>query len=104
MRHSARTPLQGYAAALAAVALALLLNFLWPRTQPVVFPLFFAAVMLAARYGGLGPGLLATFLSTLAIYYFFIEPAHSIASGAGVVLRLSVFALVAVVISHLTAS
>src|SRR5262245_59910417 len=34
-------------------------HFLWPLIDPAATPLFFAAVMVAAFYGGLGPGLVA---------------------------------------------
>jgi signal transduction histidine kinase len=39
--------------------------------------LFFAAVMFSALSGGLGPGLLATALATIASAYFFMPPAYS---------------------------
>jgi PAS domain S-box-containing protein len=43
----------------------------------VPFLFFFPAIAAAAWYGGLGPGLLATALSTLAADYFFLPPVHS---------------------------
>ncbi len=58
--------------------------------QPVLGPsgpliVFFAAVMLASWLGGLGPGLLATGLSTLAAWYFLppTPPFSSIPKTAG---------------------
>src|SRR5947209_9346117 len=36
--------------------------------------LFFPAVLLATWFGGTGPGVLAVFLSTLSINFFFTEP------------------------------
>ncbi|MEH2250100.1 PAS domain S-box protein [Nostoc sp.] len=73
------TPIQeqllDYGIALLSVALALggtlLLN---PYLTATPAALFLAAVMVSAWYGGLGPGLLATVLSTLAINYFFFKP------------------------------
>jgi hypothetical protein len=59
-----------YGAAVVAVGLALLLQLLLglrfggdPNLSP--FMIFFAAVMVASWFGGLGPGLLATSLSAL---------------------------------------
>lgn len=40
------------------------------------FLLLFAAVTIAAWYGGLGPAVLATLLATLGTDYFFLHPVH----------------------------
>jgi PAS domain S-box-containing protein len=53
--------------------LCLKLYFLPPGTSSPAL-LFFAAVMLSAWQGGLGPGWLATLLSALALNYFFLTP------------------------------
>src|SRR4028118_537454 len=91
-----------YAVAVLAVALALLLTFLlWPVIQPHSSLIFLAAVMFSAWYGGLGSGLLCTVLSTLAIAYFFESPVYSLAIAFADVLRLSIFVLVALLISSL---
>jgi hypothetical protein len=66
------------AATTLAVALALLLNLLLrPRIGANTFPLFLAAVGVAAWYGGPALGLVAAVLSALMIRYLFIEPAYS---------------------------
>ena len=96
-----------YGAAVATVALALLLQTLLiplfgvgPNASP--FMAFFAAVIVAAWFGGLGPGLLATALSTLLSWYFFLSPQYSFAiTTFGQGLRLVVFALEGAVISLL---
>jgi signal transduction histidine kinase len=44
----------------------------WGTKMP--FMLFFPAIMVVGRLGGLGPGVLSTVLSTLAIDYYWIEP------------------------------
>ncbi len=65
-------------------------------------PLFFAAVLLSAWYGGLGPGLLCTLLSGVATAILLIQP-HAI-TRQGVedhVLRLIVFTTVALLTSSL---
>jgi signal transduction histidine kinase len=76
-----RSPLRGYLIAVLAVALALSLRLV---LRPALgnaspFLLFTPAVAIAAIYGGLPPGALATFLSTLLGSHFFLvvpgEPA-----------------------------
>ena len=67
-----------YAAAAAAVAAAVGLTMLAPSMERCPTPLFFAAVMAAAWYGGLGPGLLATALSVVALDFFFIPPIYAL--------------------------
>jgi two-component system sensor kinase FixL len=82
----------------------LLTLLLRPLINPTFFLLFFAAVVLSAWSGGLGPGLLATALSALTTNYFLVPTfVSSTGAGSGVV-RLAVFALVAVLISSLTAA
>lgn len=83
----------------AAVPLTLALRPLEQTAAPNAF--FFAAVMLSAFVGGLGPGLLATFLSALALEVVFLRTGNDpgLAAAAGV--RLAVFVLVAALISWL---
>jgi two-component system, LuxR family, sensor kinase FixL len=92
-----------YVAAACLVAIALLIT---RRMQSLlgetISPLFFAAVMLSAWWGGLGPGLLATALAGVASAYFFVNPAGSGLVGWDDVIRLSTFLMVAVLISTLT--
>jgi PAS domain S-box-containing protein len=98
-----RPRLAPYAVALLAVGSASLLTFLlYSQLFPTIFPLFFAAVAISAWYGGIESGLLATFISTLAINYFFMEPvfSHSVATTDDII-RLSVFLLVTILISLL---
>jgi PAS domain S-box-containing protein len=49
-----------------------------PVVGPHAFFIFMLAVMAAARFGGRGPGLLATVLSVPAASYFFIEPRFTV--------------------------
>src|SRR5437764_15118668 len=57
------------------VALATLIDrHVPPLTNESGIPLFFAAVMLSAWFGGWGPSLLATILSAVATTYFFENP------------------------------
>src|ERR1039457_36327 len=71
--------LRRYAAAVLVVAAAIAIRLAfdpvagrkWPYMIPTV------AVMVAAAFGGLGPGLVATATSFLAIWFVFVEPRYS---------------------------
>ncbi|MEW6296278.1 MAG: PAS domain S-box protein [Thermodesulfobacteriota bacterium] len=94
-----------YSAAVVSAGVALLLTLLLrPLIAPTFFLLFFAAVVLSAWYGGLGPGLLATALAGLGSSYFLVPTFSPLTGGGSDVVRLVVFALVAVLISSLTAA
>jgi PAS domain S-box-containing protein len=88
----------------AAVALALVLTLgLWPVTTQAPFAFSFAAVMVSAWYGGLGPGLCAIALAVLGSAYFLLSPFHSLfVDTADNIIRLGLFVLVALLISVLT--
>ena len=94
-------------AALAAVGIRSALDpVLGPYSQ---FPLGSLAVIVAARFGGLGPGLAATALSALGILLFVIEPSGSLASPnhestAGLVLFVVVGTFVSVLVGRLRES
>ena len=102
-----RAQLPGYAVAVLAVGLALLVKLL---LDPLIeeespFLLFFGAVMIGAWFGGLGPGLLATALAALAAGYFFLSPTYPpLAGDFGQVLRLALFVLEGLFISVLVAA
>ncbi|MFN6488158.1 MULTISPECIES: PAS domain S-box protein [unclassified Nostoc] len=98
-----RSLLVPYAVALLAVGSALLLTLLLqPLLKPTIFLLFFAAVAVSAWYGGMKAGLLATALSTLAVSYFFVEPAFSLAvTDLDTIVRLGLFIFVTILISLL---
>jgi signal transduction histidine kinase len=68
-----------------------------------ISPLFFAAVLVSAWFGGLGPGLLATVLSGAVTAHYFLP--HAGAQGArDVALRVLVFTVVAVLAGLLNAA
>ena len=70
-----------------------------PNATP--FMAFFVAVMVAAWFGGLGPGLASTCLSVL-FSWFFLSPQYSLELGTlGQGLRLVVFVVEGVIISWL---
>ncbi|MHC0061949.1 PAS domain S-box protein [Nostoc sp. UIC 10890] len=101
-----REQLLHYGVAFLSVALALWATLLLnPYLTPTPAALFFAAVMVSAWYGGLGPGLLATVLSTLAINYFFFKPLYpQNITNLNIVIPLVVFMLTAGLISWLNES
>ena len=70
-----------YAVAVAVViaAAAIRLAFLSAMGTQAPYLIFFPAVMFAAIYGGLSPGLLATVISAALTDYFWIEPVNSFA-------------------------
>src|SRR5205823_14285738 len=73
--------LKPYGVAVVTVGLALpVAQALWPSIRPTVSPVFLAAVMVAAWFGGLRGGLLATALASLVMDYFFLEPAYALFS------------------------
>jgi len=94
-----------YGIAVVVFLLALVLtHLLWPLIEPAASTLFFAAIMLAAFYGGLGPGLLVSVLSALAIDYYFVAPFRGFEISVANTVRVSVFMLVAAMTSWLNAS
>jgi PAS domain S-box-containing protein len=94
-----------YGVAVLAVALAAALrvafNAVWGPRQP--FTTFYAAVVIAVWYGGVGPGLLAVLLSACAAAFFWFEPLYSlrVATPADW-LALALFALVALLVVFIT--
>ncbi|MGA2441681.1 MAG: HAMP domain-containing sensor histidine kinase [Tepidisphaeraceae bacterium] len=89
-------------AVLAAGVAAIFTRLLRGFGDSGISPLFFAAVLLSAWYGGLGPGLLATLLASGATAYL-LSKGHP-ASFAAIwnhILRLIVFTVVSVLTSSL---
>jgi hypothetical protein len=65
-----------YVVALAAFAAALLFRYVFSDSLGLKVPYlqFYPAIILAAWYGGLGPGVLNTALSTVVAMYFLLPP------------------------------
>ncbi len=90
MRH----PVVRYGLAAAVVVVAgLLRGALGAQFLGLVpFPTFFPAVLIATLLGGLGPGLLATFLSGLLCWFFWLHPTAALVSPAAAVpINLALF-------------
>ncbi len=81
-----------YWIAVLSVAAALIIAR-WPvlHLQEAPVSLFLCAVILSAWFGGIWPGLLATVLSALAFYYYFLPPIHSLDAKPEEIPRLVVF-------------
>ena len=86
----------------AAVLVKLLLDPLTAQDTP--FLLILGAIMVGAWYGGLGPGLLATALSALAIDYLFLVPRVSFTTVGPELLDLGAFVVEGILVCVLTAS
>jgi signal transduction histidine kinase len=92
-----------YGLAMISVATAMILTHLLRGFgDSGISPLFFGAVLLSAWYGGLGPGLLATLLASIATAYLLLK-GHSVSflMIRDHVLRLLVFGVVAILTSSL---
>jgi PAS domain S-box-containing protein len=107
-----RSSLARHGVAVAAVAAALGVGLLLrPLSYQFPFTLFYAAVVVAAYYCGLRPGLLAAALSAFAADYFLLAPYKSISflppfpaegNEVGAFVRVAAFLLVSALICVLT--
>jgi K+-sensing histidine kinase KdpD len=69
--------------------------------EPMTSSLFLAAVMISAWLGGFGPGLAATALGVLGLDYVVLGSAPWLGINRTVIARLTLFTLVALLISWL---
>ncbi len=88
-----------YTVALALVAVAIAMRWLVAEeTGPgIPFITFYPAIILAALIGGLGPGIVATVLSTVAAWSLFIPSGLSATLGRQELMQLGLFLFVRVV-------
>lgn len=92
-----------YAVAVGAAAGALLISLLLrPIVAPNPFVFFVGAIAVAAWFGGLGPGFLATVIAVVAVNYFFFSPVGTFSLGLLDGFRLAAFSIVAIMISSLS--
>src|SRR5882762_5367848 len=94
-----------YWIAVLSVGAALILSR-WPplHLQDAPVSLFLCAVILSAWFGGVWPGLLATALSALAFYYYFLPPIYSLDAKPGEIPRLVIFMVSALFVGALSAA
>jgi len=94
-----------YGIAVLSVLAAAIIS-LWPpfHLQSAPASLFLCAVLVGAWCGGSGPGLFATALSTLAFYYYFLTPIHSLTAKTEEIPRLAMFMLAALFVESLSAA
>jgi signal transduction histidine kinase len=100
-----KTHWKHYGLAVAAIAVATGFELaLWPWVAPSLSPLFTAAVVVTAMFGGLGPAILATFLSFIVSAFFLLPPSYSFDIGGDDLHRLIISAAVAVMVSSVAAA
>jgi C4-dicarboxylate-specific signal transduction histidine kinase len=94
-----------YWIAVLSVVAALIISR-WPalHLQDAPVSLFLCAVIFSAWFGGVGPGLLATALSALAFYYYFLPPIHSLDAKPGEIPRLVIYMVSALFVGSLSAA
>jgi PAS domain S-box-containing protein len=92
-----------YVVALAAFAGALLFRYVFWESLGLKVPYlqFYPAIIFAAWYGGLGPGVLTTMLSAIAAMSFLLPPAGLAVGDSADQLSLGVFVATGVVIAWL---
>jgi PAS domain S-box-containing protein len=92
-----------YSIAVLLTSLALTLGLLGRGTwgTAATYSFFLGAVMLSSWISGLGPGLAATVLGTVAADYFLIPPIHTVTFDSSRLIQLSTFVAISALISSL---
>ncbi len=92
----------GFAVAVTGLMLALRLSLTsWIHDRPLLI-LFILPIIFSAYVGGLGPGLLATGLSTVGVYFLVLTPTHRFwFEGSADLWQLSILVLIGLLISLL---
>ena len=101
-----RSPPSSYAVAALGVTAAVIASLLletFLQASPTLF-LFLCAIIFAAWFGGVWPGLVTTALSVLAFDYFFLPPIHSLHLMPKDIPRLALFAMAALFVVGLIAA
>ena len=94
-----------YLQTLAICGFALLITLeLWNVLQPTPSPVFLVAIVLSSWFGGIGPGLLASLLSTLLVDYCFEAPFFSFGLSRVDIVRFVTFSIVALLVSRIDKS
>ena len=101
---TSRSTVLGYILAVAGIAASVLLRFAlapWLGFK-VPYLQFFPAIIVAGWYGGFGPAVSATLLSTLSAMYFLLPPDGLAIGDPADIVSLPLFALTGVTIAWLT--
>lgn len=91
-----------YGIAVVTVGTALLITKSLEQYTDIT-PLFYAAIVVSAWFGGMGPGLLAVVLATVALDYYFIPPLYTLRPDLKQISFLLVFGILAVLTSWMSA-
>src|SRR4026207_1399320 len=90
-----------YGLAVISVAAALVLT-IWLEQYTDITPLFYAAIVVSAWFGGMGPGLIAVVLAALSIDYYLVAPLYTLGLGPKPISFLVVFGVLAVLTSWMS--
>lgn len=90
-----------YGLAVVSVAVALLITKSLEQYTDHT-PLFYAAIVISAWFGGMGPGLVAVALAAVAIDYFLVPPLYTLGLGPKPISFFTVFGILAVVTSWMS--
>jgi C4-dicarboxylate-specific signal transduction histidine kinase len=91
-----------YGLAVATVGVALVITNSLERYTDIT-PLFYAAIVISAWFGGMGPGLVAVVLGEISIDYFFVEPLYTLDLKPKQISFLVVFGVLAILTSWMSA-
>lgn len=103
MKQHAEDRVFRYGIGVVAVAIVIFVWNVFPALSSR-FPFLLATipVLLAAWYGGLGPGIVASVLSAVAVYYFWMDPRHIYGANPTDIAAVIIYLLIAVFVSYLT--
>ena len=90
-----------YGLAVALVGVALIITKSLEQYTDIT-PLFYAAIVISAWFGGMGPGLLSVALATIAIDYYFVAPLYTLRPELKQVSFLVVFGVLAILTSWMS--
>lgn len=90
-----------YGVAIVSVVVALLITLALQNYTDIT-PLFYAAIVVSAWYGGRGPGLVSVILATVALDYYFIPPLYTLSPNLKQASFLIGFGLLAIVTSWMS--
>ena len=90
-----------YGLAVISVAAALVITRSLEQYTDIT-PLFYAAIVISAWFGGMGPGLLAVALATMAIDYYLVPPLYTLRLGPKPFSFLVVFGFLAILTSWMS--